>query len=170
MKRNKRIFSKYKNLEYIIGDGESLPFRDYTFDKCVSTFVLEHFLNDIRALKEMNRILKPGGILILTADSLSYPKADKDFIKKINDNVNNYTKQNLEEKLKKSGFEIVECRYFVNSPISYFFFRLTTINNVFLVLTTFAYPLCFLSDRLFGVSEGGMYIACKAKKIRHMRA
>ena len=76
----------------------------------------------------------------------------------------------LEEKLKKSGFEIVECRYFVNSPISYFFFRLTTINNVFFVLTTFAYPLCFLSDRLFGVSEGGMYIACKAKKIRHMRA
>ena len=82
MQRNMKIFGR--SIDFVAGNGESLPFCSCVFDKCVSTFVLEHFQNDIRALKEINRVLKPNGILVLTADSLSYPRANKNFVEKEN--------------------------------------------------------------------------------------
>lgn len=46
----------------VIGDLFSLPFRDNTFDYVFSIYVLEHVPNPELAIKEMHRVLKPGGI------------------------------------------------------------------------------------------------------------
>lgn len=43
------------------GDAEWLPFRDGAFDKIIATEVLEHVLDDERAMRELFRILRPGG-------------------------------------------------------------------------------------------------------------
>lgn len=57
------------NTKYIdiISDITNIPEGDKSFDVIVCTEVLEHLPNPIKALEEFKRLLKNGGILILTA-------------------------------------------------------------------------------------------------------
>jgi SAM-dependent methyltransferase len=51
------------------GDATRLPFADATFDCVVTSEVLEHIQDDVSALAELSRVLKPGGILAATVPS-----------------------------------------------------------------------------------------------------
>jgi len=53
--------------------GESLPFPTDSFDLILSHEVLEHVEDDQIAVKEMVRVLKPGGRIILFAPNRGYP-------------------------------------------------------------------------------------------------
>lgn len=46
-------------------DLQNLPFRNSLYDFVFASHVLEHIPDDIKAIKEICRILKPGGIAIL---------------------------------------------------------------------------------------------------------
>jgi SAM-dependent methyltransferase len=48
------------------GDGYDLPFRDASFDCVIASEVLEHLHDDDRSLREIGRVLKPGGLLAVT--------------------------------------------------------------------------------------------------------
>jgi len=50
----------YKTTD-VIGIGESMPFRDCSFDAVISVAVLEHVRNPFEAAQEIERVLKPGG-------------------------------------------------------------------------------------------------------------
>ena len=65
-------FKKLDNLEYTTTDLNSpladvkadicnLPFSDNSFDVILCNHVLEHIPNDIKAMQELYRVLKPGG-------------------------------------------------------------------------------------------------------------
>lgn len=43
------------------GDARRLPFPDATFDVVITSEVLEHIQDDVAAIAEMVRVLKPGG-------------------------------------------------------------------------------------------------------------
>jgi len=49
------------------GDATSLPFGANEFDTVLCTQVLEHVAEPQAVFKEVSRVLKPGGLLILTA-------------------------------------------------------------------------------------------------------
>ncbi|NOZ63968.1 MAG: methyltransferase domain-containing protein [Caldiserica bacterium] len=51
--------------QYWVGDAESLPFRDNSFDLVISLDTLEHLSSPLTALEEMVRVLKPGGKLLV---------------------------------------------------------------------------------------------------------
>jgi len=78
-----------KNIEYITADIESplaeikmdvhqIPFPDHTFTIVFCNHVMEHVENDIRAMSEIYRVLKPGGWAILQIP-LFYPLPDQTF-------------------------------------------------------------------------------------------
>lgn len=48
------------------GDVESLPFPNASFDAVVASGVFEYLTADALALKEMRRVLKPGGIALIS--------------------------------------------------------------------------------------------------------
>jgi SAM-dependent methyltransferase len=48
------------------GDAEKLPFDDSTFDKAFSIHCIYFWKTPLQPLREIHRVLKPGGILILT--------------------------------------------------------------------------------------------------------
>jgi ubiquinone/menaquinone biosynthesis C-methylase UbiE len=50
----------------IVSDITSIPRPDASFDAIMCTEVLEHVPDPVAALKELNRLLKPGGHLIIT--------------------------------------------------------------------------------------------------------
>jgi SAM-dependent methyltransferase len=51
------------------GDAGRLPFPDDTFDRIVASEVLEHVPDDVLALAELSRVLRPGGVLAATVPS-----------------------------------------------------------------------------------------------------
>lgn len=61
-------------IEWVRGFGESLPFRDSSFDGVLCKGAMDHFLSPAGAMAEIARVLKPGGRLVLALanyDSLS---------------------------------------------------------------------------------------------------
>jgi SAM-dependent methyltransferase len=50
----------------IVADVHQLPFKDEEFEMILCTEVLEHTIDPARAIKEMMRVLKKGGILVLS--------------------------------------------------------------------------------------------------------
>jgi SAM-dependent methyltransferase len=48
------------------GDALHLPFHDATFDRVICSEVLEHIANDVAAMAELARVLRPGGTMAIT--------------------------------------------------------------------------------------------------------
>ena len=48
------------------GDALAIPFPDGTFDRVICSEVLEHIPDDIGAMRELARVLRPGGTMAIT--------------------------------------------------------------------------------------------------------
>lgn len=93
-----------KNID-VVGNVLDLPFSDKSFDTVISTQVLEHVEKPWMMVKEIYRILKTGGICILTAPFLTpYHPDPKDFFR--------YTTEGVKSLFKNEGFSILECDYY----------------------------------------------------------
>jgi len=57
-------------IEMIVGDSENMPFEDAAFDAITVSFGVRNFANLDKGLQEINRVLKPGGILVILETSV----------------------------------------------------------------------------------------------------
>jgi len=62
----KRKFGAGAAVEYRLGEAESLPLADASVDYAFANMVLHHVESPPVAIREMARILKPGGRLVIT--------------------------------------------------------------------------------------------------------
>ncbi|MFA6437305.1 MAG: class I SAM-dependent methyltransferase [Candidatus Paceibacterota bacterium] len=76
--------AKYPKIEFLVGDGIELPFRDYSFDIVYSVAVFHHLPSKtlrVQFLKEVKRVLKKDGKIILIVWNLWQRKYFKLLVK-----------------------------------------------------------------------------------------
>lgn len=102
------------NCEFIVGDGEKLPYTDNSFDALICVLSIHHHPNSDQTLAEMYRVLKPNGTLIICEMD---PPAIMRFIynafllKILNTgDVHIFNKKELSQDIEKAGFHQVESR------------------------------------------------------------
>jgi SAM-dependent methyltransferase len=82
-------------------DGKTLPFLDGQFDSIFSSEVFEHVFNIDDILKELNRVLKINGLILITCPfAFCEHEVPNDFAR--------YTSFALRHLFTKNGFEIEE--------------------------------------------------------------
>lgn len=64
---------KFKDVKTVKADANTLPFEDDTFDIVVSTFLLVHIRDIDTLFDEVYRVLKPGGVFIVTNINQRHP-------------------------------------------------------------------------------------------------
>jgi SAM-dependent methyltransferase len=84
-------------------DGITMPFEDHSFDSCMATEVLEHCPEPEVFLKEVYRILKPGGVFFFTVPFLWN-------LHEVPHDEYRYTPFSLERHFRNSGFTEVEIK------------------------------------------------------------
>jgi len=65
IRKAKLIKNKYNNLYYLLADVRRLPFKNDIFDLVISPSTLDHFSEIDLAIKEIYRVMKPNGLLII---------------------------------------------------------------------------------------------------------
>src|SRR3989344_4017825 len=86
------------------GDGGALPFSDGTFHLVSALDVIEHIKDDERTLGEMFRVLKPGGLLLMTVPAYPWMWSEHD---EALHHMRRYRAGELRTKIKNGGFLIL---------------------------------------------------------------
>jgi 2-polyprenyl-3-methyl-5-hydroxy-6-metoxy-1,4-benzoquinol methylase len=83
----------------------AIPYPDQHFDLIMCIEVLEHIEDDSAAMKEIARVLRPGGKMVL---SLPYRHWFPSYFRLIG-HFRHYTRKDVEKLLSVQGFRVVRC-------------------------------------------------------------
>ena len=88
--------------------GHEGCFADASLD-CITAFdALEHIEDDVGAMREIERILKPGGWFIASGPAYQFLYAQQD---RVTHHVRRYTVGEFTEKARRAGLEVVQASY-----------------------------------------------------------
>ena len=97
--------NKLSNLEYVLGDIESIPLKDASVEVALLSQALHHANHPQKALKEAFRILKPNGrVIILDLLEHDFEKTRELYA----DVWLGFSENKLYQMLKESGFKSIE--------------------------------------------------------------
>ena len=65
IERARELAADLGNVEFVIGDSEHLPFPEATFTTVICSSSFHHYPDAAQALREMARVLVPGGRLVI---------------------------------------------------------------------------------------------------------
>lgn len=134
----------HPDLDYL-GDVQRMPLPDSAFDTVVNLQVLEHVPDPLAALREMRRVLKPGGKLIIAVPHLDYLHNEPlDFYR--------YTKYGLAALLERAGFRILHLE-----PVGGFFSFLQRVLATVAVGVFYRIPVVW--QVFFAINRGAAAVA-----------
>ncbi|MCL4415425.1 MAG: methyltransferase domain-containing protein [Actinobacteria bacterium] len=117
LKKAHKRFSKVKF--YHAEDGDKLPLKSSSIDFILALDVLEHVYNTERTIKELYRILKPGGQILVSTPYHGFIKNlilitlfFEEYFDPRGAHIRHYSKKSLTTQLKDVGFSILKCNYF----------------------------------------------------------
>lgn len=102
-------FCRERGLKNVkLGAAEKLPYEEGTFDLVTALDVVEHLDDDLGGLREMRRVLRPGGRVLLFVPTFM-------FLWGLQDDVSNHRRRyrlpELRRVLEQAGFEIERTTY-----------------------------------------------------------
>ena len=95
--------------------AEQLPYSDSSFDLVTGLDVVEHLDDDVAALKEMYRVLRPGGHALIFVPAFMFLWGVQD---DISSHRRRYTMSELRDVVRRAGFSIERTSY---ANITFFF-------------------------------------------------
>jgi SAM-dependent methyltransferase len=95
--------------EVIAGSVLDMPFDSDSFDLSVCLDVIEHLDDDVGALRELRRVLAPGGSLLVTVPAYQWLWSGHD---EVNHHHRRYTRRSLQRVAEQAGWEQVRTTYF----------------------------------------------------------
>jgi len=110
--------AEFPVLEIIQGDIQSIEFPDDSFDVAIATAVIEHLPSPVKAMKEIKRVVRPGGILALTAPAPFWEKLAT-MVGHLDDDQHNEVMNlgQLENLALQTGFTVLKAQKFMLSPV-----------------------------------------------------
>jgi O-antigen biosynthesis protein len=114
--------NKGSTVNYLVMDAYNLKFKDKSFDVVFLGETFEHLIDPRKALKEIRRVLKEKGYLIMTTPNFaSLRNRIKTFLGHQNDDfylhIKVCTRETLEKLLKDAGFKVEKI---IGNQISFF--------------------------------------------------
>lgn len=97
------------------GSGYELPFEDSSFDCVIISEVLEHLHEDDRAIDEISRVLRPGGLLALSVPREG-PEAvcwllSRQYRNSPGGHVRIYRRRELRKKIESHGYDVFASHF-----------------------------------------------------------
>jgi len=90
-------------------DATQLPFAGASFDLVTALDALEHFADDATALRELHRVCRPGGTLVLTVPAFGWLWGSVD---ELGHHHRRYRRRELVARVEAAGFDVVLDRFF----------------------------------------------------------
>lgn len=127
-----RVFKKNTEINYYSADYENEFLADFqiditnissaadSFDLIICYHILEHIVEDIKAMKELHRVLKPNGRLLIQTpfkegNTYEDPSITSREERKMHfgqeDHVRIYSKKDLKTKLEETGFKVLQTDF-----------------------------------------------------------
>jgi SAM-dependent methyltransferase len=95
--------------EVIAGSVLEMPFEADSFELAASLDVIEHLEDDIAALRELRRVVAPGGALLVTVPAYQWLWSGHD---EVNHHFRRYTRRSLQRAGEQAGWQQVRTTYF----------------------------------------------------------
>lgn len=102
-------FCRERGLDQVkLGAAEALPYDDGTFDLVTALDVVEHLDDDLAGLREMRRVLRPGGSVLLFVPTFMFLWGLQD---DVSHHRRRYRMPELQRVLEQAGFEVERTTY-----------------------------------------------------------
>lgn len=129
--KTKRNIGHLPNITLTRANIYAQPFPDGYFDAAILSEILEHVDDDVRGLREVYRVLKPGGVIAITVPNANYPfwwdPINKTLESVLGRHIQNgplagiwanhvrlYTADRLRQAVEEAGFAVEEERAFTH--------------------------------------------------------
>ena len=118
----KYLNKKRKNINGVVGNAQSIPFLDKSFDVIICTHTLEHCENPDKVISEIYRLLKPNGICLIEVpiENVDSPRvsvghfsafrSENDLKKSIKNNNINILQSEKDPHPKKHWFRVIGAK------------------------------------------------------------
>lgn len=100
--------AQQRGLDVLRGSGSELPFPSDQFDLVALLDTVEHIPDEMAVLREVARVLKPGGKVIVTVPAFLWLWSYND---EINAHQRRYTTHELQQKLEMCGLNVTRISY-----------------------------------------------------------